>query len=55
MAKPTLTPAQTTSVIVLPESYSVPTYVAKTDPSYEGSDYQKLVDSFPFEIGRAHV
>lgn len=50
MAKPTLTPAQTTSVIVLPESYSVPTYVAKTDPSYEGSDYQKLVDSFPFGI-----
>lgn len=50
MAKPTLTPAQQTSVIVLPESYSVPTYVAKTDPSYEGSDYQKLVDSFPFGI-----
>jgi len=50
MSKPTLTPAQTTSVIVLPESYSVPAYVPKTDPGYAGSDYQKLVDSFPFGV-----
>jgi hypothetical protein len=50
MSKPTLTPAQTTSVIVLPESYSVPAYVAKTDPGYAGSDYQKLIDSFPFGV-----
>jgi hypothetical protein len=45
MAKPTLTPAQTTSVIVLPENYTVPTISAVA-----GSDYLKLVTSFPFGI-----
>ena len=45
MAKPTLTPAQTTSTIVLPSSYSVPAYSADVT-----SDYQKLVSSFPFGV-----
>ena len=45
MAKPTLTPAQTTSAIVLPSSYSVPVFDAAAD-----SPYQKLVSSFPFGI-----
>ena len=45
MAKPTLTPAQTTSAIVLPSSYPVPVYSADA-----ASDYQKLVSSFPFGI-----
>ena len=43
MAKPTLTPKQQTSVIVLSENYPVPAYDA--DPE---SDYQKLITSFPF-------
>ena len=42
MAKPTLTPAQTTSVIVLPESYDVPANAT--------SAKQNLMDSFPFGI-----
>ena len=45
MAKPTLTPAQTTSVIVLQESYDVPVV-----SDVAGSDYVKLVSSFPFGI-----
>ena len=45
MAKPTLTPKQQTSVIILPENYPVPAYDA--DPQ---SDYQKLIASFPFGI-----
>lgn len=45
MAKPTLTPSQTTSTIILPESYDVP--VLDVAP---GSDYIKLIDSFPFGI-----
>lgn len=42
MAKPTLTPAQTTSTVVLPESFDVPApaTVAK----------QSFIDSFPFGI-----
>lgn len=48
MSLPTLTPAQTTSVIVLPENYAVPTYVAKSDGGYAASDYGKLINSFPF-------
>lgn len=47
MSLPTLTPSQTTSVIVLPESYTVPATVAKSDPAYEESSYKTLVDSFP--------
>lgn len=50
MAKPTLTPKQQTSTIILPESYIIPARVAKDDVSYAGSDYQKLIDSFPFGI-----
>ena len=50
MAKPTLTPKQQTSTIILPESYGVPVYVAKDDPTYGDSDYGKLVNSFPFGI-----
>lgn len=45
MAKPTLTPAQTTSVIVLPENNTVPAF-----SDVAGSDYVKLVSSFPFGI-----
>ena len=45
MAKPTLTPAQTTSVIVLPENNTVPVF-----SDVAGSDYVKLVSSFPFGI-----
>ena len=45
MAKPTLTPAQTTSVIVLQENYDVPVV-----SDVAGSDYVKLVSSFPFGI-----
>ena len=41
MAKPTLTPAQTTSAIVLPENYPVPV---------AGADKDALVASFPFGI-----
>lgn len=45
MATPTLTPAQTTSAIVLPPSYDVPIF-----SNVAGSDYQNLVSSFPFGI-----
>lgn len=45
MAKPTLTPSQTTSTIVLPESYDIPTVEAGVD-----TPYQKLITSFPFGI-----
>ena len=41
MAKPTLTPAQQTSVVVLPESYTVPA---------AGAEKDALVVSFPFGI-----
>ena len=41
MAKPTLTPAQTTSVIVLPENYAVPG---------AGAEKDALINSFPFGI-----
>lgn len=41
MAKPTLTPAQTTSVIVLPENYTVPG---------AGAEKDALIASFPFGI-----
>jgi hypothetical protein len=41
MAKPTLTPAQTTSVIVLPENYTVPG---------AGAEKDALISSFPFGI-----
>ena len=39
MAKPTLTPAQTTSVIILPENYTVPG---------AGAEKDSLINSFPF-------
>ena len=45
MAKPTLTPAQTTSTIVLPSSYSIPAFSEDA-----ASEYQKLIGSFPFGI-----
>lgn len=41
MAKPTLTPAQQTSVVVLPENYAVPA---------AGAEKDALVASFPFGI-----
>lgn len=41
MAKPTLTPAQTTSAIVLPENYTVPG---------AGAEKDALISSFPFGI-----
>ena len=41
MAKPTLTPAQQTSVIVLPENYTVPA---------AGAEKDALIASFPFGI-----
>lgn len=41
MAKPTLTPRQQTSTIILPESYDVPV---------EGVDKDSLINSFPFGI-----
>ena len=41
MAKPTLTPAQTTSVIILPENYTVPG---------AGAEKDSLINSFPFGI-----
>ena len=45
MAKPTLTPKQNTSTIILPESYDIPDFSQEAS-----SDYQKLIDSFPFGI-----
>ena len=48
MSLPTLTPKQTQSTVVLPESYTPPEYVAKDDPSYDTSDWKALVSTFPF-------
>ena len=45
MAKPTLTPKQNTSAIILPENYEVPALSQEAS-----SDYQKLINSFPFGI-----
>jgi hypothetical protein len=45
MSKPTLTPAQTTSVIVLPENYLVPN---REEPVTGLPAYNTLVASFPF-------
>ena len=49
MAKPTLTPKQNTSTIILPESYDIPDFSQEAS-----SDYQKLIDSFPFGIYSIH-
>lgn len=48
MAKPTLTPKQNTSTIILPESYEVPDRLA-LDPA-QNPEYVSLVESFPFGI-----
>ena len=45
MAKPTLTPKQNASTIILTENYEVPAFSQEAS-----SDYQKLISSFPFGI-----
>ena len=45
MAKPTLTPKQNTSTIILSENYEIPAFSQEVS-----SDYQKLISSFPFGI-----
>lgn len=45
MAKPTLTPKQNASTIILSENYEVPAFSQEAS-----SDYQKLISSFPFGI-----
>lgn len=45
MAKPTLTPKQNASTIILSENYEIPAFSEQAS-----SDYQKLIGSFPFGI-----
>tara|TARA_B100001564_G_scaffold296871_1_gene262479 strand:+ start:72 stop:1454 length:1383 start_codon:yes stop_codon:yes gene_type:complete len=47
MAKPTLTPAQTTSTIVLPSKYDVPD---RSGDAASQAAYAALTDSFPFGV-----